>query len=781
MEFLYSFFDNPFAKQMLSGVNIPDYVSGNLKNPMRPYQEEAMRRFIYFRENNFEGKQNDPCHLLLNMATGSGKTMMMAAMMLYLYAHGYRTFIFFVNSNAIIQKTKENFLNAASSKYEFAKTLKIDDHEVYIKEIENLDEADEENINIKFVSIQMLTSGLLLNVKENGLSFEDFENRRVVLIGDEAHHNNAEVWGDVIEQIHHKNIENVLLEFTATTDYEDPKICEKYKDKVLYRYDLKQFRQDRYSKEIDLVRSEFDEKHRIIQTLILNFYRQMLAAKHGINLKPVILFKAKKTIAESQRNKEKFHKLIEELTASELEHVYIATTVPLVQKAFAFFEASNITLHEISERLKYYFKPENCLSANNDEEKEKNQLLLNSLEDDDNPIRAIFAVQKLNEGWDVLNLFDIVRLYEGQNTGGSNKTIGKTTISEAQLVGRGARYFPFKVEEGQDKYRRKYDDTTDDLKVLEQLLYHTKEDSRYVSELKKALAQTGIYDADDEAVTKELKLKESFKKTDFYKQGRVFYNLKVLKDFHEIYSFKDLSVAKTNIKYNLSSGRGVISSAFGKEDESLPQQVSVGKDIAISNMPKNVVRYALTCNKFFLFSSLHKYFPHLNSIKELMESPDYLGGCAIAFYGTKERLAHITNLDYLEAVSQLLNAIAGEVKQNVSDYEGSSYINKFFRDVFFDKELHINKNDERAKGQEELVASVPWYVYNANYGTMEEKDFVSMFARKYEAIRAKYKDVFLVRNEQALKIYDEKGRAFEPDSCYSAVHRKTRNAYFRYS
>jgi type III restriction enzyme len=26
-----------------------------------------------------------------------------------------------------------------------------------------------------------------------------------------------------------------------------------------------------------------------------------------------------------------------------------------------------------------------------------------------NRIRAIFAVQKLNEGWDVLNLFDIVR------------------------------------------------------------------------------------------------------------------------------------------------------------------------------------------------------------------------------------------------------------------------------------------------------------------------------------------------------------------------------------
>jgi type III restriction enzyme len=51
---------------------------------------------------------------------------------------------------------------------------------------------------------------------------------------------------------------------------------------------------------------------------------------------------------------------------------------------------------------------------------------------------VIFTVDKLNEGWDVLNLFDIVRLYEGQNTGGSNKgKIGKKTMQFLflQLIG----------------------------------------------------------------------------------------------------------------------------------------------------------------------------------------------------------------------------------------------------------------------------------------------------------------------------------------------------------
>lgn len=49
--------------------------------------------------------------------------------------------------------------------------------------------------------------------------------------------------------------------------------------------------------------------------------------------------------------------------------------------------------------------------------------------------RAVFAVDKLNEGWDVLNLFDIVRLYETRD--GKNGKPGSGTIWEAQLIGRG--------------------------------------------------------------------------------------------------------------------------------------------------------------------------------------------------------------------------------------------------------------------------------------------------------------------------------------------------------
>ena len=70
-----------------------------------------------------------------------------------------------------------------------------------------------------------------------------------------------------------------------------------------------------------------------------------------------------------------------------------------------------ITTYQLAERLRKEFHENRCISVNEEKEKENQQILLNTLEDNDNRIRAIFAVQKLNEGWDVLNLFDIVRCY----------------------------------------------------------------------------------------------------------------------------------------------------------------------------------------------------------------------------------------------------------------------------------------------------------------------------------------------------------------------------------
>ena len=76
---------------------MPDSITQNL-NPafeLRPYQEDAYASFIHYFNNDLPNKEK-PLHLLFNMATGSGKTLIMAGLILYLYKKGYRNFLFFV-------------------------------------------------------------------------------------------------------------------------------------------------------------------------------------------------------------------------------------------------------------------------------------------------------------------------------------------------------------------------------------------------------------------------------------------------------------------------------------------------------------------------------------------------------------------------------------------------------------------------------------------------------------------------------------------------------------
>jgi len=772
MAFLYEILLQEFGKRAISQVSVPNHITDNLKPGFgqRPYQIEAFQRFILCDSEDFEGKPKKPFHLLYNMATGSGKTLIMAGLMLHLYQKGYRNFLFFVNSNNIIQKTKDNFLNPQASKYLFNDKIVIDGKEVLIKEIDNFEEADNQNINLKFTTIQKLHEDLN-NTKENSVTYEDFKDKKLVLIADEAHHLVAGTksgdlygsWEETVKNIHNSNFDNILLEFTATIDTETAELVKYYQDKVIFIYDLKEFRKDKYSKEINLIRSLYDERDRIIQALILNLYRQELATSNNINLKPVILFKAKKSIIESEQNKENFHKLIDDFSIEMVEKIQKTSTVEIVQKAFRFFETKGITTNEIVKRIQANFRFENCLSANNDAEAQQNQILLNTLEDENNPIRAVFAVQKLNEGWDVLNLFDIVRLYEDRD--GKNGRPGKTTLSEAQLIGRGARYYPFALDEGQEKFTRKFDDDiSNDLKTLEELYYHTKEDSRYISELKKALVDSGIYEDDENLVKLNLSLKTEFKKTDFYKEGYVFFNKKVPKSFDNIKSFTDLGVKKINYRHTLTSGVGRMSSAFFEmELTQSNDEVIKTIDVKLNEIPQNIIRFALSQNPFFYFDSLSHYFPSIGSLSDFIESEDFLASLEITFCGTPNRLKEISHFDYLQALNGILQNIEIDIKSNSTKYEGSNYTKEPIHKVFKDKEIKVSKGNVRADGQETLVADEPWYVYNANYGTSEEKKFVELFSRRVAGLNQKFENIFLIRNERAVKIYDKLGRAFEPD------------------
>ncbi len=771
--------------------DIPGFVVENL-NPsfeLREYQKEAFSRFFDYLEN-YEEKEL-PVHLLFNMATGSGKTLIMAGIILYLYEKGYRNFLFFVNSNNIIEKTKDNFLNNISSKYLFNQKIFFGNKEVKINKVDNFEGTSGDDINICFTTIQKM-HGDLINEKENSLTFEDFKDKKIVLLSDEAHHGqvktrNGELlekpnWENTVEKIFKENNSNLLLEFTATMDFLDKNILEKYLNKVIYKYDLKEFRNDGFSKDVELLHSDFGKKERIIQAIILNQYRQEVAGKNGINLKPVILFKAQKTIEQSMENKELFHKIIDDLSVRDIGSIRKKTNVEVLQKAFEFFHENKITDAILIKKLKSNFSENKTLSVNEEKDKEKYQLLINSLEDKDNQIRAIFAVQKLNEGWDVLNLFDIVRLYETRDA--KNSQPGKTTISEAQLIGRGARYFPFVVDKEQEKYKRKYDKNLDsELRVLEELYYHCHpgRESRYIAEIRTALIKEGMIDEKEQEV--ELRVKDEIKKNKFYQAGLVWANKKIETNFNHVKSISDLGVDQKIFYYTIHSGIGGVTTIL---DENIPRDrnsvvSNVQNGVKIKSIEKHIVRNALAKNDFYYFSNLKNYFPKLKSMSQFVEKKEYLADLQIIFKGKKEDLYNMSNENKFQATVSLLADLETLIKTGVTEYKGSEiFTPKQISKIFIDKKIKIKLNDERLDGQETYLEDKNWYIFNANYGTGEEKNLVKFIARKAKDLKEKFKEFYLIRNERQLKIYNFKdGRAFEPDFLLFLVNKKGKNITYQ--
>ena len=774
-KFLYEKITERFGEQTISSMQVPYCIQDNLcsRFEIRTYQQEAFARFILYFEKEFPGKEK-PLHLLFNMATGSGKTLIMAGLILYLYKKGYRNFLFFVNSTNIIEKTKANFLNPASSKYLFGDKIMFDSGQVEIAHVNNFEGVNDNGINICFTTIQGLHTDLNC-VRENSLTYDDFDSKKVVLLADEAHHLNARTkeertkkeksWENTVEKILKKRSDNLLLEFTATHDYAKPAMKDKYHNKVINRYDLVDFCKDGFSKKVFLIGSDLELRERLLQAIIISQYRQMVAAKHKILLKPVVLFKAQRTKEQSRETKEIFHKLIDKLDKKSIEAIK-KSDINTVRKAFAFFNENNVSSDQLAQQLKYDFRKENCLSVNNDKEKNTYQIKLNTLEDRDNPIRAIFAVQKLNEGWDVLNLFDIVRCYETRD---HDKT-GKTTTSEAQLIGRGARYFPFVLPSNNDMFSRKFDSDFDhELRVLEQLHYHSINDSHYIEEISGILTEEGLMDK--KLVECDIKLKPKFKKSQFYNEGIIYLNERREKDYSSMLSFKDMGIVQKIHEYSVPSEKGIETPIIGRR---VAANIGNGNETIIqaSEIGHSIVLEAISRHPFFRFDSLKRYFPHLDSISEFISSNSYLGGMEISFKGGSE----IKASDKLTACTKLLKGIEEEIRYHHTDHIGTKEFNKKekVKSIFTDKRLRINEGRFKHSNEiQSIIDKEDWYVFDAEYGTSEEKALVRTINRWIKKSGRRYAEIYLLRNENHFKIYNfSDGRAFQPDF---VLHLKKKN------
>lgn len=778
MPFLFEKIDT--LKEVGYYSELPQYIKENL-NPtfeLRPYQEAAFCNYITYFEN--PKIRQKPTQTLFHMATGSGKTLIMAGLMLYLYKQGYRNFLFFVNLSNIVRKTKENFLTQTSSKYLFAENLIIDGERIKVKEVSNFQNTDENAINICFTTIQGLHSDMW-TVKENNLSFDDFYGKKIVLISDEAHHlsastkkqdydDNVKSWEYTVERIFNSSPENVLLEFTATCDIKNSDIFKKYENKIVFDYPLSKFRDDLYSKEIKTLRTDSPVFDRSLQAVLLSQYRLKVFQDNRLNIKPVILLKSHR-IKDNANNMAVFISGISALTGTKIQEVFdtIRGQAPIMQEAYEYFVKNGISFDQLAQEIKEDFSAIHCISANEDKEIEKNQLILNSLEDIGNHYRAVFAVDKLNEGWDVLNLFDIVRLYETRD--GKNGKPGAGTISEAQLIGRGARYCPFRIDDEQPKYQRKYDDDVDNqLRICETLYYHCWNEPRYISELHTALREIGL---DLEGiVTKRYSLKDSFKADELYQTGYVFTNERMLKsraDVHELLP----SVRDKIYDVAISVGRGgedvvleEISSDKSVETHSITMTF---KEIA--NINYSTVNRALRQFDVFKFNTLKSYFPNIKSTYEFVTDENYLGNIKIKV--TSKYKALPMNVVYRACVN-VFSKIALKISAIEEVYEGTTefkahYLHEYIRDKSINVKpisgsIGVSQNDASVGTNRLDLSSEDWFVFNDNFGTSEEKAFVRYFKDYVDTLRSKYDKVYLLRNERQIHLYSfDGGERFEPD------------------
>ena len=255
----------------------------------------------------------------------------------------------------------------------------------------------------------------------------------------------------------------------------------------MYEYALKQFYNDRYSKKIFLVKYESRElKELFLGACILSLFRQFVGRDSSVYVKPVILFKSG-SIAKSKENEKDFYEFLEKLDSREIERFLQnvdSSGDELLQKAKGYFEmAFENYAFKVAEHIKASFDKSYCINMNDEKDLRANQKRVNTLESKDNALRVIFAVDRLNEGWDVLNLYDIVRL---DNAKDNNKT-----TSNAQLIGRGARYYPFGYKNGYEVDKRKFDNEQNALDVLEALSYHSFNESGYITALQKELENQG--------------------------------------------------------------------------------------------------------------------------------------------------------------------------------------------------------------------------------------------------------------------------------------------------
>lgn len=451
---------------------------------------------------------------------------------------------------------------------------------------------------------------------------------------------------------------------------------------------------------------------------------------------------------------------LEQLTLEQLEKIvesgykFYTGQNSIWSKVFSFYKQSNLI--KVLDDLKWNFNKQTTLNVNNDKEKEKNAQLLNNLEDFNNPIRAIFAVYKLNEGWDVLNLFDIVKIDE-------KKKVNKAaTNAEAQLIGRGARYYPF-IYNQEKSYKRRFDNEFSDLKVIETLHYHTINDSSYIKNLHQSLTEAKVQTNADISEVHEGKVKSKFKKPELFKNGKIYINKTIPTTPDDYKSLENYSATRTHQKdlYKTSESNLI---------QDIKRIAENRKEVKLS-LSKPLLQKALRSNPFFRYSNLKEYVPSITSMQTFIESKDFLGNLDISVTIPKEMdVSDITPKIKLSVLNEYLSKLETKIKNNYLKVKGTTIFEGIkISELIDDYVVEVNNvnrdvSDLESQKRPKNMTQHDWYIYDKAIVNGLESDLIDLINNMMEDLQKKYDEVYLIRNERKIKFREIDGvKGFMPD------------------
>ncbi|HHT9135298.1 MAG TPA: DEAD/DEAH box helicase family protein, partial [Candidatus Avalokitesvara rifleensis] len=344
---------------------------------------------------------------------------------------------------------------------------------------------------------------------------------------------------------------------------------------------------------------------------------------------------------------------------------------------------------------------------------------------------------------------------------------------------------------GQDRFKRKYDeDINRELRVLEELHYHSLNDFRYIAEIKDELVKSGIAPPDDRRKQITVSIKDSITKTRFWKNGLLFLNEQKKNSREKVKRMRDL-ISATIFKHKLRIGKTTETGVFDEMTENDSQEQDVKQlNIKFNQIEKHINRKALDKIDFYRFSNLKRFFPSLKSIDEFLTSDDYLGEVDIEVYGSKEQLDNLNNHDKYEIALNVFRELANKIESSTTEYIGT----KEFEGYNICKVVEPSRTGEVLIGGDDKEFGKPmseptrddlrlhlkdhdWYMYDENYGTSEEKYFVQFVRHAMDELKKKYTDIYLLRNERVFKIYRfSDGKAVEPDFVLFLTEKDTKKA-----